>query len=401
MPARKHELLCNNALLMLSLPDRSARAGGALVELRRMAHGYRTEGGGPVREAAAIGLGVFVGCSPFYGFHLLLCLALGKLLRLNRLMLYLAANVSNPIVAPFLLLSELQTGAWLRIGRPHQLTLETVRRVDPWVFGGDLLVGSAVVGTVLGAGTALLTYLAVRHSPADRWFAALVQRASDRYVGDSLMGWEFARGKLAGDPIYETVLFGGLLPSGGTLVDIGCGQGLMLALLIEARDAFRCSAWPATRTPPPQFEHLVGIESRRRVGRLARAALGDQAEVLSADVRSLSLPQCSAVLLFDVLQMMPRHEQDALLVRLRDMRRSDSVILIREADASAGWRFAMLRLGNRLKAVAGGSWRQRFGYRTRDEWLTGLARLGLDAEVCAAANGPFGNVLFRVTVRRT
>ena len=70
--------------------------------LRRTFYDLRTEGQGRVREACAIGVGLFIGCSPFYGFHLLLCWIVGRLLGLNRLKVYLAANVSNPIVAPLL-----------------------------------------------------------------------------------------------------------------------------------------------------------------------------------------------------------------------------------------------------------------------------------------------------------
>ena len=40
--------------------------------LRRTFYDLRTEGQGRVREACAIGVGLFIGCSPFYGFHLLL-----------------------------------------------------------------------------------------------------------------------------------------------------------------------------------------------------------------------------------------------------------------------------------------------------------------------------------------
>jgi hypothetical protein len=369
------------------------------MALRRWAYLYRSEGGEPVREATAIGIGVFVRCSPFYGFHAPLCLALGKLLGLNRPKLCLAARLSHPIVAPILLLAELQAGAWLRSGRIHPFTLSTIRTVDPWIFASDLLMGSALVGTALGTGTALLTYLAVRRSKDDGLFGALVRRASDRYVGTTLTGWEFARGKLSGDPIYRRVLLGGVLPSGGTLVDIGCGQGLMMALLIEAQGAFRDSAWPATQLPPPQFDRFVGIETRPRVAGLARAALGDEAEILSGDVRRLTVPQSSAVLLFDVLQMLPRLEQNALLASLRDMA-TKPVILIREADASSEWRFPLVRFGNRLKAIVNGSWRQSFAYRTRADWLNSLATLGFDVEDCAVAGDRLGNVLLRVTMRR-
>ena len=83
----------------------STSAPGVTSRLRRVVWELRTEGAGPAREAAAIGLGVFIGCSPLYGFHLLLCLAVGWCLGLNRLKMYLAANISNPFVAPFLLLA--------------------------------------------------------------------------------------------------------------------------------------------------------------------------------------------------------------------------------------------------------------------------------------------------------
>ena len=73
-------------------------------------------------------------------------------------------------------------------------------------------------------------------------------------------------------------------------------------------------------------------------------------------------------------------------------------MLVREADASAGWRFAAVRFGNRLKALAFGAWRQREYFRTTDEWLACFASHGLHAEVRPMSDGtPFANVLFRVS----
>ena len=71
----------------------------------------------PAAKPTAVGVGVFIGCLPFYGFHLLLCWITGWLFGLNRLKIYLAANISNPLIAPLLIFSELQTGAWVRRGR--------------------------------------------------------------------------------------------------------------------------------------------------------------------------------------------------------------------------------------------------------------------------------------------
>src|SRR2546423_2476288 len=115
---------------------------GVSVELRRAFIGLRTEGAGAARETAAVALGVFIGCLPVYGFHLLLCWAAGVLLGLNRLKMYLAANISNPLVAPWLIFAEVQTGAWLRRGSFHQLSRQSIASSGLTRFGIDALVGS-------------------------------------------------------------------------------------------------------------------------------------------------------------------------------------------------------------------------------------------------------------------
>jgi len=73
------------------------------------------------------------------------------------------------------------------------------------------------------------------------------------------------------------------------------------------------------------------------------------------------------------------------------------VMLVREADAAAGWRHEAVRFGNRLKAIATGSWRQRFFFRTADEWIACFASHGLAAEIRPMSAGTFSNVLLRIT----
>jgi len=366
---------------------------------RRFFHGLRVEGNGPGREAAAIGLGLFLGCLPFYGFHLLLCWIFGYLFRLNRLKVYLAANVSNPFVAPWLVLAELQTGAWLRHGAFQNLAPQALIRTGLGVVGVDLLAGSVVVGIALAIPGAAATYALMRTSRRDAAFVELVRRASDRYAGRSITAWEFARGKLRGDPIYRAALVGGLLPSGGTLVDVGCGQGLMLALLAEARSTFTSGAWPASLPPPPRFDHMVGVEIRPRVAASARAALGADAEIVQGDAPTRKIAGVRAVLLFDVLHLMSREEQDAMLAAMALTLDREGVMLVREADAAAGWRFLSVRIGNTLKALAVGVRGQRFHFRTRAEWLACFARHGFHASVQSMGEGtPFANLLFSLTV---
>ncbi len=366
------------------------------ARIRHWFHALRTEGAGAGREAAAVGVGIFIGCLPVFGFHLLICWAVGTLLNLNRLKLYLAANISNPLVAPALVFAEVQLGAWLRRGVWQTLTSETATRTGLTVLGLDAITGSLVIGGVIGTGMAAATYAMSRGSADDEAFLSLVRKTSDRYIAASVTGWEFARGKLRSDPIYRATVCDMRLPSGGTLVDIGCGQGLTLALLADSTRRFRMGKWPSAWSPPPQFDRIIGVELRPRAARMARLALRADAEIIEADVCSVPQPPCRVALFFDVLHMMSHREQEDLIAAIAGALEPGGVVLVREADAGAGWRHLAVRLVNRLKALVTGSWRQRFFFRTADEWIACFARHGFAAEIRPMSPGLFSNVLLRL-----
>lgn len=369
---------------------------GVSVRLRRRFQGLRTEGAGARRETAAVALGVFIGCLPLYGLHLTICWVVGYVLGLNRLKMYFAANISNPVIAPWLIVAEVQTGAWLRRGTFHAVTREYIVSTGVVVFGIDALVGSLVVGAVLAVIAAAGTYALVRGSGEDRLFADLVRRASDRYVGISVTAWEFARGKLRMDPIYRAALSPGVLVSGGSLLDVGCGQGLAMAMLTEATRSVESGTWPAHWPAPPRFDRMIGIERRPRIAKIARLALESDAEVIEGDVRTVSLEPARAVLLFDVLQLMAPDEQETLLADLTARMEPGGVLLVREADAAAGWRFGVVRFGNRLKLLATGSWRQPFHARSEGEWRACFTRHGLRIDASPMGAPPFANMMFRL-----
>ena len=368
--------------------------------VRRFVHGLRTEGAGPRREVAAIAVGTFIGCLPLYGLHLLLCVAAGTILHLNRLKMYLAANISNPFVAPWLLFAEVQTGAFIRRGAFHEISFDAVQSTPLSVYAIDVAAGSVAVGGLLAALAAWGTHLVVRRDRDGDRFFDIAQRAADRYVGTSLTAWEFARGKVRFDPIYKALLADGLLAPGRgasqprTLLDVGCGQGLMLALLSEARGDIQSGRWPAD-WPDVRFDRLVGIEKRPHVAALAAAALGGDAEVTAADARALEARSADVVLFLDVLHMMARDEQESVLGSACASLSPGGRIVIREANAGVGWRFAMVAISNRLKAFLFGEWRQRFAFRSAADWQACFTRLGMCSEMRDMGEGtPFANVLF-------
>ncbi|UFH30243.1 DUF2062 domain-containing protein [Chryseobacterium sp. C-71] len=62
-------------------------------------------------KAFSIALGVFVGFSPFWGFHTLLVISLSVLFKLNKVLAFVASNVSLPPFIPFIIVSSLYLGA--------------------------------------------------------------------------------------------------------------------------------------------------------------------------------------------------------------------------------------------------------------------------------------------------
>jgi hypothetical protein len=144
---------------------------------------------------------------------------------------------------------------------------------------------------------------------------------------------------------------------------------------------------------------MIGIETRSRPAAVAQQVLGSEASIVHGDARTTHVGPCRAVLLFDVLHLLRAREQETLLATVSGALEPGGVMLIREADASGGWRFAAVRLGNRMKALAFGHWRQPFHFRTRDQWLACFSSHGLAGDVQPMSAGtPFANVLFRVTV---
>ncbi len=228
-------------------------------------------------------------------------------------------------------------------------------------------------------------------------FENLVQRASRRYRPSGITAWQFAHGKLSRDPLYRAVWE---LPSThdrGTLIDVGCGQGLMLALLAEDEKARSASAdIDPGRIPagPLSPRTLIGVETRPRIARIAQDALGSDAAIVSGDARRTPLPSSRTILLFDVLHMMPAADQESLLRALVTGLEAGGTLLIREADAQAGWKFHCVKFGNRFKGLVNGYPTRTFHFRSGREWLALLRSLGLSATSRPMGQGtPFGNLL--------
>jgi uncharacterized protein (TIGR03546 family) len=67
----------------------------------------------PRELAIAIGIGVWIGISPFWGFHTILAFCIAFICRLNAPAVLLGTMISNPWFAPFIIFLSLQIGCYI------------------------------------------------------------------------------------------------------------------------------------------------------------------------------------------------------------------------------------------------------------------------------------------------
>lgn len=360
----------------------------------------RVEGDTPRRQAASVAVGAFIGCTPLYGLHLPLCIAAGWALGLNRLTMYLAAYLNNPLFAPVLVFVQVQLGSWLRSGHVHALTSAELKSLELWGFAADLAVGSVVTGVVLGLTAGFGTLVVLKRSKARHpFFRALIEETAAPYLDAGLTHWEFVRGKLRGDPVYLHLAGSGLFPRDGLVVDFGCGRGILLALLQSAGRRTSVEAPPDGWTAPPESLVLKGYDSSRSAVRAARIGLGSDVAVERVDVRHLDPPVCRVAVLLDVLHYLPLDSQDRLLDRVVERLEPGGVVIVREADAVGSTAFRWTAAAERLRAIFRGRPLQRFCFRPVADLAARLEGHGLAVETMAmSGDTPFGNVM--VVARR-
>jgi SAM-dependent methyltransferase len=208
----------------------------------------------------------------------------------------------------------------------------------------------------------------------------LVRAVAARYGSRFHRG--FVQGKLEHDPVYRALAADASLAGARSVLDLGCGRGILLALLAER-----------ARRQGRGLE-LRGIEARASHAAVARAALGADAEIRIADLRDAVLPRCHAACLIDVLHYLPEEAQRPLLGRVVHVLEPGGLLFVREIDRAAGVRGRLARAAERTATVLRGEPGQRFCFRTAAAWRDLLDGAGLSVASRPADEGtPFANVL--------
>lgn len=109
-------------------------------------------------KAFSVALGIFIGLSPFWGFHTLLVISLAVLFKLNKVLAFVASNISLPPFIPFIIAAALFLGAPFVHGDSNILTQE----LNFDLVKNNLLqyvIGSAILATTMAALSGIATYL--------------------------------------------------------------------------------------------------------------------------------------------------------------------------------------------------------------------------------------------------
>lgn len=112
----------------------------------------------PGRMASAVGLGLFCGIAPIWGYQMIAAAALAHWLRLNKTITLLASNISIPPIAPFVLYGGLVLGHWLFTGQMLNIDLHVITITIALKYLGQWFIGSIVLGILVASIGMTLTY---------------------------------------------------------------------------------------------------------------------------------------------------------------------------------------------------------------------------------------------------
>lgn len=206
-----------------------------------------------------------------------------------------------------------------------------------------------------------------------------------RYLPLGRFAHGYVKSKLAADPVYRALV--SRIAEEARVLDLGAGRG-QFALLLAVGSSGRT---------------VTGLDWDAEKVELARRAAEGLAAVTFAvsDLRTDELvgPAVDAVLLLDVLHYLPPDAQDRVLRAAAARLSPGGTLWVRDADASAGWRFRLTALEEGIFTRLGLNRGAGLYFRPVAELCRVLEAEGLEVSTEPMWEGtPFANVL--VAARR-
>lgn len=119
----------------------------------------------PLKKSLSIGLGIFIGLSPFWGFQTALVFGIAILCKLNKMLAFAFSNISLPPMIPLIVWAGLHMGSWLtgqRVTLPRDWSNWSEWKATAlqhlWLYG----IGSLTLAAICAALSILLSYAWLR-----------------------------------------------------------------------------------------------------------------------------------------------------------------------------------------------------------------------------------------------
>lgn len=105
-----------------------------------------SEGSNEVK-AKSVALGVFIGLTPLWGFHMVLVLFLASVFKLNKVLSYMSTHVSFPLFIPFVIFLSMIVGAPF-VGETNSFEYQNIDLEFAKSHLLQYVVGSFILATV-------------------------------------------------------------------------------------------------------------------------------------------------------------------------------------------------------------------------------------------------------------
>lgn len=110
----------------------------------------------PDAVARGMALGIFIGFTPFFGFHILIALFFAFILQQNKIATFVGVWITNPLTAPFIYALEYEIGRML-LAKPA-IGVVLFNRELTWDTALQLGLPLGLGSIVLGLPVALISY---------------------------------------------------------------------------------------------------------------------------------------------------------------------------------------------------------------------------------------------------
>ena len=188
-------------------------------------------------------------------------------------------------VRSLLVWSELQIGNLILTGEVMDHSLESEHENGVAALGQALAVGSLAIGVGLGFLAAFVVWKCIPRGPEETRRRVAIEKAAHRYLDLGLGRWFEIRYSLYGNRAIVDLVTSGRLDPGNRLVDLGCGRGELLALLVDG-------------SPHGPSGSYVGVTSNQSRAKQARQVLSSPVIIEAGDPEMPDLESVDTVVVW-------------------------------------------------------------------------------------------------------